>query len=110
MTRVIYDERTLRMEIRGHAQAGEYGGDLVCAAASALMQTLEAALQDRREELLPTVQKGPGEALIQCRPEAEREQQCRDIMRTVFIGYELLANRYPQNVKTQANIADWREV
>ena len=110
MTRVVYDEKNLKMDIRGHAKAGDYGSDLVCAAASILMHTLEAALEDRGEELMPAVRKCPGEAMILCRPEAEHEQRCRDIMRTVFIGYELLANRWPENVETQANIADWREI
>ncbi len=110
MTRVSYDERTLKMEISGHAGAGDYGRDLVCAALSALTQTLEAALEDSREEMLPTVRKAPGEALIICRPEAQQERRCRDIMGTVFIGFELLANRYPEYVTAQANIADRREV
>ena len=108
MTRVCYDERELRMDIRGHAEAAEYGKDLVCAAASILMLTLEAALTDCDEELLPTVRKKPGEAMIFCDPEPEQERKCRDIMRTVFMGYELLANRYPNNIKTELINGDWR--
>lgn len=108
MTRVSFDERELKMEIRGHAQSGEYGQDLVCAAASILMLTLEAALEDCGEELLPTIRKKPGEAMIFCDPEPEYEEKCRNIMRSVFIGYELLANRYPNNVTAESNICDWR--
>lgn len=108
MTRVRYDERELRMEIIGHAGFAEHGGDIVCAAASILMQTLETALQDCADELLPTVRKRPGEAMIYCDPEPEQERKCRDIMRTIFAGYELLANSYPDNISAEALHSDWR--
>ena len=110
MTRVSYDQAEMRMEIRGHAGGGEYGRDLICAAESILLLTLEAALEDSGELLLPTVRKRPGEAMIRCEPEAGHERKCREIMHTVFIGFQLLANRYPENVSAEAINADWREI
>ena len=101
MTRVCYDEGVGRMEISGHAGAGEYGHDLVCAAASILMLTLEEALERRRELFRPGVERRPGEAVISCMASAGNEGRCRDIMETVFTGYELLADSYPDSVCTK---------
>ena len=45
MTRVQYDRAGLRMQMEGHAGAGEYGRDIVCAAESILLLVLERQLQ-----------------------------------------------------------------
>ena len=46
MTRVRYDRAGLRMRMEGHAGAGEYGRDIVCAAESILLLVLERQLQE----------------------------------------------------------------
>ena len=46
MTRVSYDRVGLRMKIAGHANYGEYGRDIVCAAESILMLTLARQLEE----------------------------------------------------------------
>ena len=40
MIRIEYDEKTLTLDIRGHANFANYGQDIVCAAISVLGQTL----------------------------------------------------------------------
>lgn len=42
MIDVIYDRKRLIVKVKGHAQSGEAGHDLVCAAASILVYTLSA--------------------------------------------------------------------
>ena len=46
MTRVEYDRAALSLSMEGHAGAGEPGYDLVCAALSTLMMTLERRVQE----------------------------------------------------------------
>ena len=41
-----YDRAGLRMRMEGHAGAGEYGRDSVCAAESFLLLVLERQLQE----------------------------------------------------------------
>ena len=53
MTRVCYDRAGLLLRMEGHAQAGPEGQDLVCAALSMLMMTLERRMQERAEAVLP---------------------------------------------------------
>lgn len=100
MTRVYYDESNQVMEISGHAGAGEKGQDLVCAAATILMRTLQAAVQEYPAQYMPSVYKRDGYVRIECNPKAKWTARCREIYKTVFIGYELLAAQYPMNVQT----------
>lgn len=52
MIRVIYEPDAPQIEVTGHAGAGDYGHDLVCAAASILCYTLQRALgEDGRVEI-----------------------------------------------------------
>lgn len=101
MTRVDYEPSSLSLTVEGHAGAGKRGEDLVCAALSILTATLEAAVLDRKERLLPAVGKGPGRVRISCRPEPASRGLCRSIFETVFTGFELLSSCYPEHVQTK---------
>lgn len=100
MTKVFYDEQNNLMEISGHAGAGTKGNDLVCAAATILMRTLQAAVQEEPARFMPNILKRDGYARIACSPKPKWTVRCREIYRTTFIGYELLAAQYPMNVQT----------
>lgn len=100
MTRVFYDEWGNVMEISGHAGAGTKGYDLVCAAATILMRTLQAAVMEEPAHFLPNVLKRDGYVRIECNPKTQWKARCRVIYKTIFIGYELLATQYPENVQT----------
>lgn len=91
MTAVRYDREGLRLEMEGHAGAGEFGRDLVCAALSMLMMTLERRMEERAERTLPQVRRAPGSFMIRCRPEREDEPLCRESFDTVAAGLALLA-------------------
>ena len=101
MTRILYEPAALRLSIRGHAAAGPKGGDLVCAALSMLMLTLEARCREREEDFLPTLSRAPGEFSIQCRPEEGQEACCRESFDTVAAGLSLLAEREPEHVSVE---------
>ena len=101
MTRILYEPAALRLSMRGHAAAGPKGGDLVCAALSMLMLTLEARCREREEDFLPTLSRAPGEFSIQCRPEEGQEACCRESFDTVFAGLALLAEHEPEHVSVR---------
>ena len=98
MTRVRYDRADLSLSMEGHAGAGEAGNDLVCAALSALMLTLEKRMQETAERTLPVITRAPGSFAIRCRPEADTEKLCRESFDTVAAGLAVLAENRPENV------------
>lgn len=54
MIKVIYevnDDRYLSMQVSGHADAGEYGKDLICASVSSIMFGFMNALDALNEEV-----------------------------------------------------------
>ena len=101
MTRVRYDRAGLRMQMEGHAGAGEYGRDIVCAAECILLLVLERQLQELEGENRVSVVKRPGMAEVSCCPAREKTLRCRDVFETVFLGYQLLENMYPAHVWTE---------
>ena len=98
MTGITYDREGLRLEMAGHAGAGERGADLTCAALSMLMMTLERRMQERAEKRRPISRREPGRFLIACLPEAGEERLCRESFDTVAAGFALLAENRSENV------------
>lgn len=98
MTRIVYDPAALRLEMEGHAGAGMYGQDPVCAALSMLAMTLERRVTELAESVYPTLSRAPGRFSLSCRPEAGAEAQCRECFETVGAGLALLAEQRPEHV------------
>ena len=98
MTRVRYDRTALSLSMEGHAEAGEKGNDLVCAALSTLMMTLERRMEETAERMLPVVARAPGRFAIRCTPEINAEALCRESFDTVAAGLAVLAENKPENV------------
>ena len=91
MTTVHYEPERLRLCMEGHAASGEAGKDLVCAALSMLMMTLERRMEEQQERMHPSVRRETGSFSIRCRPEKEWESACREGFETVYAGLRLLA-------------------
>lgn len=96
MTHVCYDRAALSLTMEGHAGAGEPGCDLVCAALSTLMMTLERRMEETAERTLPIVKRSPGFFAIRCTP--EDESLCRESFDTVAAGIAVLAENRPENI------------
>lgn len=96
MTKVAYDRAELYLSMEGHAGAGEKGDDLVCAALSMLMMTLERRMLDRAEQTAVT--RAPGRFSIRCEAAPEREALCRESFDTVAAGLALLTENRPEHV------------
>ena len=87
------------LSLDGHAGAGKWGQDIVCAAASILAYTAAASAQQLyREEKVkkrPHIQLEPGNARI-LMENCDATAQMLDVICT---GFALLAIRYPKNVR-----------
>ena len=97
--RLYTDANALRLRLTGHAGAGKWGKDIVCAAASVLTYTAAASAQQLYREgklkSAPHIRLLPGDALV----ELEACPQARQLMDVIRTGYSLLAMRYPENVR-----------
>ena len=92
------DAPRLELRLKGHAGAGKWGQDIVCAAASILIYTAAAAAtQLFREGKLtqqPQTRLEPGNARL----EMENCQSAQQMLEVIATGFALLAVRYPKNV------------
>lgn len=92
---IVITTADTELTVTGHAGAGPPGQDIVCAAVSALVQTLAGAL----EKLTPDAaicRLEPGSAEIRLhRPSAK----ARLLMDAFCIGAAAIAERYPNYVK-----------
>jgi len=101
MTKVMYDEKNLTMEIRGHAGYGPPGADIVCAAVSILCQTLIANLErwkDQGWNALEWHTETPGECYIRCTPYGYYSLPV-EMFRFTMVGLKMIAEEYPQHVE-----------
>ena len=101
MLRVTYAQEAHLLTLQGHARSGAYGRDLICAAASILALTLEAAVGRLAAQGFvtePETLLGEGYARISCRPSPGQEDLTRQVFSSICAGYELLAEAYPQYV------------
>ena len=98
MTNIVYAPAELSLRMEGHAGAGSYGEDPVCAALSMLGMTLERRMAELAESCFPAISRAPGRLWISCRPDAEAAAQCRECFETVAAGLALLAEERPEHV------------
>lgn len=84
-----------RLTISGHAGQGDYGQDIVCAAASALIETLMLGLKDVAGEP-PAGAVDPGDADLRFVHPMSRE--ARAIIETMVRGLQDLAGSEPKAV------------
>lgn len=96
-----YNRRECTLEIKGHAQTGERGTDLVCASSSILGFTAVACAEDNREKFMPSIAQVDDTLRISCNPGRSYVTPCRRMLDTIFTGYEVLASAYPNNVRTE---------
>ena len=99
MIRAVYDRREQSLRLSGHAMSAPRGEDLVCAAASILAFTAEAALEDEVEEEISyrlTGSSSDGSLKLYGARKA-----CRRLLDTLWYGFELLAREYPAYVRAQ---------
>lgn len=103
MTKVFFDSKELVMEIQGHAGFADAGQDIVCAAVSALSMTLLAAAEEPMFQASRYINRQEARIRVSCCPERGYKTRCREMFRTIFIGFELLHTEYPDYVRIEVS-------
>lgn len=100
MITVTYNQKKHIVKVEGHANSGEYGHDLICASASMLVHTLIANVQcfEKCSSKKSVVKLESGNTYIHCKPLEVYEGACELVFNSVCVGFELLANNYPENI------------
>lgn len=81
--------------ITGHANYAPPGKDIVCAAISALTQTLKASAEELTEDKIKFV-ISPGRADIDYKNLSDKAQLLMD---SFLVGIKMIADEYPDNVR-----------
>lgn len=101
MIKIEFNPKTYTLDVTGHAEHGEKGEDIVCAAISTLFYTLAEALYQSREMLAEDMlfSDEDGNGHLSCKPKAEYEANVSLIYLTILTGFELVAKNYKKNVE-----------
>ena len=101
MIKVNYYREDNHVVVEGHAQSGERGHDLVCAATTILAYTIASSVENmvaaghvRKHH----VEFKEGYATIQCLAPDNLKSTITLMFDTVCAGFELLAHDYPDNI------------
>lgn len=101
MIDVTYHRKYHGVVVLGHAQCGEKGHDLVCAAVSSLVLTLAANVGSLAADGTVrdyNIRTADGEAEIRCVPVRRMNDVVTLIYDTVCTGFDLLQTLYPENI------------
>ena len=107
MIEVIYYRQYNRVRIEGHAGAGPEGHDLVCAAVSALALTLagNVSYMEAQEAVHGVIiNLDEGNAEIQCTPYRRYKDSVAQVFRSICVGFELLATKYPDHISYDVRV------
>lgn len=96
-----YNRRECTLTVKGHAQFGPKGTDLVCASSSILGFTAIECCKNNLEKWAPRIALQEDTLRIECRPGKSYVTPCRRMLDTIFTGYETLENAYPDYVRTE---------
>lgn len=99
MTQITFDG--YRMTAKGHAGAGPWGSDVVCAGLSTLFTTAAEMLLEMRETDAVAdmdVQLCQGDVVLSMAPTESGRERADAVWDFLHTGCLLLAESYPQNV------------
>lgn len=107
--RTVWNDGKTGYEVKakGHAGAGRYGQDIVCAAVSCLMQTLANEVEEAARAglvALGAVAHGEGWMKVEVTPTCESCDMVEAWVELVQDGLDALAESYPENVELEVNI------
>lgn len=107
--RTVWNDGKTGYEVKakGHAGAGKYGQDIVCAAVSCLMQTLANEVEEAARAglvALGAVAHGEGWMRVEVTPTHESCDMVEAWVELVQDGLDALAESYPKNVELEVNM------
>ena len=103
LTITVYP-KIYKLTFEGHAETGEKGKDLVCAAASGYLYQLAQTLKNYEGIAFrkkPRIDIGANRSEIQCKPYSQYAPTIGVIYQTVLNGFLLLAEGYPDNIRVE---------
>ena len=98
---VTYNQERNSLSVKGHAQAGEFGKDLICAAASILTHTLAENLRELESAgylTEMTAEVRDGEAKFFAKPCNGYQAITELSFHNIMMGYQILAQKNPENI------------
>lgn len=93
--------KIVKVSARGHSGLSEYGSDILCAAASALIQTAYLATADISGDVKYKRNDEKGEFEFTVPSECTDRHDVDVVLRTLTIGLKDLQSGYPQNIKLE---------
>ena len=107
--RTVWNDGKTGYEVKakGHAGAGKYGQDIVCAAVSCLMQTLANEVEEAARAglvALGAVAHGEGWMKVEVTPAHESCDMVEAWVELVQDGLDALAESYPENMELVVNM------
>ena len=107
--RTVWNDGKTGYEVKakGHAGAGKYGQDIVCAAVSCLMQTLANEVEEAARAglvALGAVAHGEGWMRVEVTPTHKSCDMVEAWVELVQDGLDALAESYPENVELEVNM------
>ena len=109
VVRTVWNDDKISYEVKakGHAGAGKYGQDIVCAAVSVLVQTLANEVEEAARAgtvALGAVAHGDGWMKVEVTPTRESCDMVEAWVELVQDGLDALAESYPENVELVVNM------
>ena len=102
MVEVVYNRKKCQVAVRGHANTGEMGHDLLCAGVSTLVYTLASNVEQLRSAdkriRRPVIELNEGKATISCDTVHGLGSVVRIVFDAVCSGFDILQRKYPQNI------------
>lgn len=95
---IVVKHHSNGITMSGHAGYAEHGKDIVCAGVSTLIQTLIQSIEELTQDKIQYSMQ-PGTVDIEFRDLSEQAQL---LVNSFFVGLELIAGEYPDNVTVQA--------
>ncbi len=91
-------ETEILIKVHGHSGKSEKGEDVVCAAVSALVQTLAGGIQDSLQaEVCGRLE--PGNTELRIKVEARQSEALRLVCNVFRFGFQKICESYPEHVK-----------
>ncbi|HVN69174.1 MAG TPA: ribosomal-processing cysteine protease Prp [Candidatus Binatia bacterium] len=92
------EDRLSGLFARGHADFGDHGEDIVCAAVSAILQAADLGLKEHARAALES-RKSPGELELRWGAGERDREGVQAIAATAELAVEQIARRYPEHVR-----------
>lgn len=92
---IVVETRSGQINIVGHAYYAEPGKDIVCAAVTALVQSLISSLEELTDSKIE-YELSPGKAVINYK---ELSADAKLLISSFFLGLKVIEEQFPDNLK-----------